>query len=94
MDFEPGVEIDQYRIVRPLGRGGMGAVYEVENVKPLLYYGLGWSETPCGEFVVEPGMWIQADENGNLPGEVKAPRGKGSSRFFRVKVTDDPMVTK
>lgn len=67
---------------------------KVENVKPLLYYGLGWSETPCGEFVVEPGMWIQADESGNLPGEVKAPRGKGSSRFFRVKVTDDPMVTK
>ena len=64
----------------------------VENVKPLLYYGLGWSDTPGGEFVVEPGMWLQADENGVLPGDVKAPKGTGTSRFFRVKVTDDPSV--
>lgn len=62
----------------------------VENVKPYLYYGLGWSDTPDGDYHVEPGRWIQADANGNLPGEVKAPRGKGNSRFFRVKVTDDP----
>ena len=40
MDFEPGVEIDQYRIVRPLGRGGMGAVYEVEHVKLGVHYAL------------------------------------------------------
>ena len=66
----------------------------VENIKPYLYYGLGWSDTPDGDYHVEPGRWIQADANGNLPGEVKAPRGKGNSRFFRVKVTDDPAVTK
>ena len=64
----------------------------VENVKPLLYYGLGWSDTPGGDFVVEPGMWVQADENGVLPNDVKAPKGTGTSRFFRVKVTDDPSV--
>ena len=40
MDFEPGVEIDQYRIVRPLGQGGMGAVYEVEHVKLGVHYAL------------------------------------------------------
>ena len=40
MDFEPGVEIDQYRIVRSLGRGGMGAVYEVEHVKLGVHYAL------------------------------------------------------
>lgn len=62
----------------------------VENVKPFLYYGLGWSDTPGGEFTVEPGLWIQADANGVLPSEVKAPKGSGSSRFFRVKVTDNP----
>jgi hypothetical protein len=67
---------------------------KVENVKPLLYYGLGWSDTLDGEFAVEPGMWLRADENGVLPGEVKAPKGEGSSRFFRVKVTDDPSVAK
>jgi len=61
----------------------------VENVKPCLYYGLGWSDTPGGEFHVEPELWIQADENGNLSSEVKAPKGKSASRFFRVKVTDD-----
>lgn len=65
---------------------------KVENVKPLLYYGLGWSETPGGEFVVEPGLWVQADANGVLPSDVKAPKGTGSSRFFRVKATDDPTV--
>lgn len=40
MDFEPGVEIDQYRIVRPLGQGGMGAVYEVEHIKLGVHYAL------------------------------------------------------
>ena len=40
MDFEPGVEIDQYRIVRPLGQGGMGAVYEVEHAKLGVRYAL------------------------------------------------------
>jgi len=67
---------------------------KVENVKPLLYYGLGWSEAPGGEFVVEPGLWVQADANGVLPSDVKAPKGTGTSRFFRVKVTDDPSVVR
>lgn len=40
MNFEPGVEIDQYRILRPLGQGGMGAVYEVEHVKLGVHYAL------------------------------------------------------
>ena len=40
MNFEPGVEIDQYRVVRPLGKGGMGAVYEVEHVKLGVHYAL------------------------------------------------------
>ena len=64
----------------------------VDNVKPFLYYGLGWSDTPGGEFTVEPGMWIQADANGTLPSDVKAPKGNGASRFFRIKVTDNPRL--
>ena len=32
MDFPQG-QIGQYRIIRPLGKGGMGEVYEVENTK-------------------------------------------------------------
>ncbi len=34
MDLVPGTLVDgKYRVVRPIGRGGMGAVYEVENVR-------------------------------------------------------------
>ena len=40
MNFEVGVEIDKYRIVRPLGRGGMGTVYEVEHIKLGVHYAL------------------------------------------------------
>ena len=32
MTFEPGETIGSYRVVRLLGTGGMGAVYEVEHV--------------------------------------------------------------
>ena len=40
MKLEIGDEIGQYRIVRELGRGGMGAVYEVEHEKLGVHYAL------------------------------------------------------
>ena len=40
MRLEVGDEVDQYRIVRELGQGGMGAVYEVEHVKLGVHYAL------------------------------------------------------
>ena len=38
--LDPGTEIGAYRIVRPLGQGGMGAVYEVEHVTLGVHYAL------------------------------------------------------
>ena len=38
--LEPGFVIGAYRIVRPLGQGGMGAVYEVEHVTLGVHYAL------------------------------------------------------
>ena len=40
MNLQPGDEIDQYRVVRALGQGGMGAVYEVEHTKLGVHYAL------------------------------------------------------
>jgi len=57
------------------------------NVKPGLWYGLGRSATPTGDFAV--GTWLQADENGRLPAALTAPR-TGVSGFYRVRVTDCP----
>lgn len=38
--YEEGRLIGSYRIVRPLGKGGMGAVYEVEHEKLGVRYAL------------------------------------------------------
>ena len=40
MDFAAQDVIGSYRIVRPLGQGGMGAVYEVEHVNLGVHYAL------------------------------------------------------
>ena len=40
MIFEPGQKIGAYRIVRLLGQGGMGAVYEVEHTQLGVHYAL------------------------------------------------------
>ena len=40
MELHPNDEIGPYRIVRELGQGGMGAVYEVEHVKLGVHYAL------------------------------------------------------
>jgi len=40
MTLNPGETIGSYRVVRPLGKGGMGAVYEVEHVELGVRYAL------------------------------------------------------
>ena len=40
MTFEPGQKIGAYRIIRLLGQGGMGAVYEVEHEQLGVHYAL------------------------------------------------------
>ena len=40
MTFEPGQQIGTYRIIRLLGQGGMGAVYEVEHIQLGVHYAL------------------------------------------------------
>jgi len=40
MTFAPGQEIGAYRIIRLLGQGGMGAVYEVEHAQLGVHYAL------------------------------------------------------
>ena len=39
-DLSPGLAIGSYRIIRPLGVGGMGAVYEVEHTTLGVHYAL------------------------------------------------------
>ena len=39
-ELKPGLVIGSYRVVRPLGVGGMGAVYEVEHVTLGVHYAL------------------------------------------------------
>ena len=38
--FQPGHEIGGYRVIRNLGKGGMGSVYEVEHVRLGVHYAL------------------------------------------------------
>ena len=40
MEFQPGQQIGAYRIIRLLGQGGMGAVYEVEHTQLGVHYAL------------------------------------------------------
>lgn len=40
MDLKPGQQIGVYRIIRLLGKGGMGAVYEVEHLQLGVHYAL------------------------------------------------------
>ena len=40
MNLEPGYRIGAYKVVRPLGQGGMGAVYEVEHERLGTHYAL------------------------------------------------------
>ena len=40
MDFTPGQQIGTYQIIRLLGQGGMGAVYEVEHTQLGVHYAL------------------------------------------------------
>ena len=39
-DLNPGFVVGSYRIIRELGKGGMGAVYEVEHVTLGVHYAL------------------------------------------------------
>ena len=38
--FQPGHEIGGYRVIRSLGKGGMGSVYEVEHIRLGVHYAL------------------------------------------------------
>jgi hypothetical protein len=70
--------------------GGDYVTVNVLNVKGGLYYGLAWSNSIDGEFTVSDGGWVQALPDGTLPTALVAPKGDGSRRFYRVRVTDNP----
>ena len=40
MEMEPGQQLGAYRVIRLLGKGGIGAVYEVEHVQLGVHYSL------------------------------------------------------
>lgn len=72
MDLTTGQQIGTYRIVRLLGKGGMGAVYEVEHVQLGVHYALktftleeGHVETLKSKFLAE-GKVLARLRNPNL----------------------------
>ena len=52
MAFKPGHKIGAYRIIRLLGKGGMGAVYEVEHEQLGVRYALKAFTAQCGHIDV------------------------------------------
>ena len=49
-ELKPGLVIGSYRVIRQLGAGGMGAVYEVEHVTLGVHYALKTFTLEKGEF--------------------------------------------
>lgn len=72
MEMEPGQQLGAYRVIRLLGKGGIGAVYEVEHVQLGVHYALktftleeGHVETLKSKFLAE-GKVLARLRNPNL----------------------------
>lgn len=94
LEFSDG-DADDGDIERPVigavdfnAEGGTKVSVWPENLEPGYLYGLGRSDTPVGPYVVEEGGWLRADENGELPDALTAPK-KGSSGFYRVEARSE-----
>lgn len=66
-----------------LETGSDGVVVRPGNVKPFLWYALGWSASPDGPFAYD--VWRQADAEGGLP-PFSAPK-PGACGFYRLSVS-------